>query len=341
MEVVLVQVLHPEEMFSALETELQRTIKSIRDQDSELLEEMLTYHMGWEGEAFGTEAGGKRLRPYFVLLTSAACGGDWKRALPAAASVELLHNFSLIHDDIQDQSSLRRGRPTVWKKWGIAQAINAGDTMFTLAQFSLLDLHKYFASDVVIQALRILQKASIQLTKGQYLDISYENVDELSLDAYWPMVSGKTAALLAACTQIGALTALVDETIQGKYHRFGYLLGLAFQVRDDFLGIWGDAALTGKSNESDLLSRKKSLPVLFALEKNAEFAKYWRTGTFSSKDIPILIENLESEGAYQYTTRKVEELTLEALGILEEVQPQGSAGIALTELAKKLLKRQG
>lgn len=337
----MVQLLLPEEMASSIEAELKKTVKSIHDQESEGLEEMLSYHMGWEGEGSGTDAGGKRLRPYFLLLTSAACGGDWKQALPAAASVELLHNFSLIHDDIQDQSELRRGRPTVWKKWGTAQAITAGDTMFTLAQSSLLNLHQYFESDVVIQALGVLQIASIQLTKGQFLDISYEKINDLSLDAYWPMISGKTAALLAACTQIGALTALVDETIQSKYHRFGYLLGLAFQVRDDFLGIWGDETLTGKSNESDLLSRKKSLPVLYALEKNAEFANYWRTKTILSKEVPHLTKLLESEGAYQYTTQKVKKLTKEALGILDEVQPQGSAGVALYELANMLLNREG
>ncbi len=337
----MVQVLLPEEMASSIEAELKKTVKSIHDQESEGLEEMLAYHMGWIEEGYGPDAGGKRLRPFFLLLTSAACGGEWKHALPAAASVELLHNFSLIHDDIQDQSDLRRGRPTVWKKWGAAQAITAGDTMFTLAQSSLLNLHQYFASDVVIHALRVLQIASIQLTKGQFLDISYEDLNELSLDAYWPMISGKTAALLAACTQIGALTALVDETIQSKYKRFGYLLGLAFQVRDDFLGIWGDETLTGKSNESDLLSRKKSLPVLFALEKNAEFADYWRKRTFSSQDVPHLTKLLESEGAYQYTTQMVEELTQEALGILDEVQPQGSAGVALKKLANMLLNREG
>src|SRR4030067_283120 len=142
---------------------------------------MVAYHLGWEGDGAGSDARGKRIRPLLVVLACAAAGGDWGKALPAAAAVELVHNFSLIHDDIQDNSPLRRGRTTVWKHWGIPQAINAGDAMLTLAHLSALRLANTISAEVAIQAATIFQQACLQLTKGQYLDLSYENRRPLSL----------------------------------------------------------------------------------------------------------------------------------------------------------------
>ncbi|MBE0695408.1 MAG: polyprenyl synthetase family protein, partial [Anaerolineaceae bacterium] len=150
------------------------------------LRAMLDYHMGWEGEGAGPEAQGKRIRPLLVLLSAEAAGGNWQDALPAAVAVELLHNFSLVHDDIQDNSSLRRSRPTVWVNWGIAQAINAGDVLFTLAFLSLQDLARTLPAQQVLLASRILQQTCLRLTEGQYLDMSYESKTGLPMDAYWP-----------------------------------------------------------------------------------------------------------------------------------------------------------
>ena len=168
---------------------------------------MLAYHMGWEGEGAGPAARGKRIRPLLVLLTSGAAQGDWKNALPAAAAVELIHNFSLIHDDIQDGSDQRRGRPTVWKLWGTAQAINSGDAMFALAHLTIFRLAGTTNEHTAFQAAHMLQETCLELTKGQFLDMSYETQSQLMIDDYWPMVSGKTAALLATCTELGALVA--------------------------------------------------------------------------------------------------------------------------------------
>ncbi|MBE9475272.1 MAG: polyprenyl synthetase family protein, partial [Chloroflexi bacterium] len=178
--------LNTQELLDAIEGELLH--KSIGDQgDSELRQyySMLTYHLGWEGEGAGPEARGKRVRPLLLLLTCAAAGGDWQNALPAAAAVELIHNFSLIHDDIQDNSPIRRGRETVWKRWGIAQAINAGDAMFTLAHLSLLRLERTTSSTITTQAANTLQLACLQLTKGQYLDLEFETQAQLPMKAYW------------------------------------------------------------------------------------------------------------------------------------------------------------
>jgi geranylgeranyl diphosphate synthase type I len=253
--------------------------------------------------------------------------------------VELIHNFSLIHDDIQDRSPLRRGRSTVWTLWGQAQAINAGDSMFTLGQLALLRLGETVSAQAALQAMTILQQTCLHLTQGQYLDLSYERRGDLSLDAYWPMVSGKTAALLSACTRLGALAAGADEAAQQHYDDFGRLLGLAFQALDDLLGIWGDAARTGKSTESDLVSGKKSLPVLYGLGRGGPFARRWALGPIAADEVDQLAAQLEVEGARSYTQDQAGRLTTDALAALNAADPQGEAGLALRELADKLLLR--
>ncbi len=328
-------------LLPVIEAELERVVAQTRQPGLEEMYSMLAYHMGWEGEGAGVEARGKRIRPLLVLLAASAAGGEWSGALPAAAAVELLHNFSLIHDDIQDHSPMRRGRQTVWKRWGVPQAVNVGDTMFTLAQIALLRLEATGTPAVALQAMHILQEASLALTQGQYLDLAYEGRGDLSLEAYWPMVSGKTAALLSACTQLGALCALAEAQVCESYRRFGRTLGLAFQVQDDYLGIWGIEALTGKSAESDLLTGKKSLPVLYGLSKQGSFARRWAQGSLTPEEVPGLAVQLELEGAKAFVQEQANQLTGQALEILEEADPKGEAGQALVSLARKLLSRQG
>jgi len=300
---------------------------------------MLRYHLGLDDPSADASQRGKRIRPLILLLVTSAAGGDWKTGLPAAASVELIHNFSLIHDDIQDHSQLRRGRPTVWVKWGESQAINAGDAMFTLAQDVLLDLQDHVPAEVVLRASRVLQRACLALTQGQFLDLSYESRNDLDVEDYWPMVNGKTAALLSACTEIGALISETEIEICRAYRRFGRNLGLAFQALDDLLGIWGDAALTGKSTESDLLTGKKSLPVLYAIGENGAFARRWVQGPISVDEVAQLADQLKAEGAHEFTQACALDLTERSLTALEAAKPTGEAGVALRQLAEKLLSR--
>jgi geranylgeranyl diphosphate synthase type I len=325
----------------SIENELHVVVDLVDGLHSDGLKRMLAYHMGWEGEGAGPEARGKRIRPLLVLLTTAAAGGEWRRALPAAAAVELVHNFSLIHDDIEDNSPTRHGRSTVWKKWGVAQAINAGDAMFTLAHLATLRLQESAYSLIAFKATQILQNGCLRLTQGQYMDLAYEARGDLSVEAYWPMVSGKTAALISACTELGALVAETSSATGAAYREFGYSLGLAFQAQDDLLGIWGDAAITGKSAESDLLSGKKSLPVLLGLSQKGSFAARWNQGPITPDEVPGLAMQLEQEGVYIATQEQATKLTNQALGALELANPQGEAGEALRELAMRLLQRQG
>lgn len=327
-------------MLEAVEDELRQVVARANGSSLEEMHHMLAYHLGWEGEGSGRGARGKRIRPLLLLLVCAAAGGDWRTALPSAAAVELVHNFSLIHDDIQDNSPLRRGRTTVWKKWGIPQAINAGDAMFTLAQLAAIDLEKTISPAVALKALQILNETCLQLTQGQYLDMHYEARGDLNLDAYWPMVSGKTAALLSACTQIGALAAGAEPGTVSAYRQFGRSLGLAFQAEDDLLGMWGEPALTGKSTESDLVQGKKTLPVLYGLSQGGNFAQRWAKGPFRENEAHRWADQLTKEGARQFTQEHASRLTKQALQALDEARPQGEAGDKLRELANQLLNRK-
>lgn len=327
------------EFLSAIETELQKQVARLDEPRTRPFHEMLTYHMGWTGEGAGPEATGKRIRPLIVLLTTASCGAEWHSALPAAAAVELVHNFSLVHDDIEDNGDKRRGRTTVWKKWGLAQGTNAGDGLFVISNLALTDLEAGYPAPIALRAAKILHQTCLDLTRGQFLDISYEDRTDLTVDDYWPMVSGKTAALIAACCHLGALLGGADEARQEAYRAFGHYLGLAFQVQDDILGIWGDEALTGKSAASDLVDGKKSLPVLFGLEKNGEFAKRWRQGPIRPEEVRALATLLETESARTSAQDAARQMTDLALENLRVANPQGEAGESLKQLADKLLQR--
>ena len=328
-------------MLPEIEGELKRQIDRLNEPRTQPFHEMLTYHMGWTGAGAGAEAAGKRIRPLLLLLTCAAAGGSWTDALPAAAGVELVHNFSLIHDDIEDNSDTRRGRETVWVKWGLPHAINAGDGLFVLSGLAVTDLSAKYAAKVVQRAAQELFATCLDLTRGQFQDMAFEKRDDLTLDDYWPMISGKTAALLSTCTGLGALLAGAKEAVQQIYRDFGHSLGMAFQVLDDYLGIWGDPASTGKSIASDLAAGKKSLPVLYAVGKKGPFAQRWIQGPLKPEEIPTMAGELTAEGAKLYTLEKADQMTDLALASLREVAPQGDAGGALFELVQKLLARQG
>ena len=323
-----------------IEVVMQEIIESYLPSEFLELKQMLTYHMGWEGEGAGLKAQGKRIRPLLVLLSAESAGGEWRQALPAAAAVELLHNFSLIHDDVQDEGAVRRGRPTVWTIWGEAQAINAGDLMFTLSNLAVLKLGETVPSETVLESARIFNETCVQLTKGQYLDMAYEKNQNLTIDAYWPMVSGKTAALLSCCAELGAVVAGSDETRRSIYRQFAYNLGLAFQVWDDWLGVWGDAAIVGKSTASDLVSEKKSLPILFGLGLKGAFYRRWMQGPVSQDDVSDLADLLAEEGAKEFTQREADRLTGEALKALGQIGERNEASRVLRELANLLLNRK-
>jgi geranylgeranyl diphosphate synthase type I len=324
----------------ALRNELEKVVTKAGNSGTPELMAMITYQLGWSGENAGPKAEGKQLRALFCLLSCQAAGGDWKQALPAAAAIELIHNFSLIHDDIEDNGQFRRGRPTIWKVWGEAQAINTGDAIFALANASLLNLADTISVEATLKASTLFQSTCLQLTQGQHLDIAFEDLDQVSIEDYFHMVSGKTAALLAFSFQVGALCAGANPAIQDHYYDFGRSLGLAFQVLDDILGIWGEEERTGKTTSGDLVTRKKTLPVIYGLNQKQDFYQGWISGEMTPNKIHQLSDLLESEGGLSYAQSEAGKLTEQALISLENAQPQGEAGQILKETAHQLLSRQ-
>ncbi|MCJ7626291.1 MAG: polyprenyl synthetase family protein [Anaerolineaceae bacterium] len=322
-----------------IEARLKQEINNTISEEFSELRKMLSYHMGWAGERTGSNTQGKRLRPLLLLISNEAVGSDWKKALPIAAAVELINNFSLIHDDIQDNSHIRRGRDTVWVKWGIPQAINAGDLMFTIAHLSLLAIQENFPPEITLKTSQIVLETCVRLTKGQFQDMFFENDQGITLEKYWGMIERKTAALISSCTQLGAILGNSGTQCIESFREFGLLLGLAFQVQDDWLGIWGNSGVTGKSTESDLVSGKKTLPVLYAIQNDPKFSKLWSKGTISVEEAPNIAEMLINNGTQKFTQNTVEQLTTDALNVLKKTKKKNDAIEALKELALQLTFR--
>ncbi|HEY0583821.1 MAG TPA: polyprenyl synthetase family protein [Chloroflexota bacterium] len=251
---------------------------------AERLKAMLEYHLGWRGpdlELLTTPApAGKKLRPGLVLLTCQAVSGQTTaEARSAAVAVELVHNFSLVHDDIQDRSELRRHRPTLWSLWGMPQGINAGDALFALAQMVILR----DASPLSARMASLLNQTTLLLAEGQFLDIALQQGETpVTLDAYEMMITRKTGVLFAAASQLGAMAGGANEAQQEAYAAYGRELGIAFQEQDDLLGVWGSAAETGKPDAADIVERKRGLPAAMALSHGD--APEWLRALYAETD---------------------------------------------------------
>jgi geranylgeranyl diphosphate synthase type I len=225
---------------------------------------MSGYHMGWLDESGRARESvtGKLARPSLCLWACEACGGNADDALAAATALEWVHNFTLIHDDIQDGDEERHGRPTLWTLWGIAQGINGGDALHALAFRVMTEANA--DPERTLRAVRALSIATLEVVEGQCLDLALEGRVQIPLRGYLRMVRAKTGALLGASLEIGAEMAGAPARVVRRFRRAGYLLGLAFQMRDDWLGTWGDSEITGKSSAGDVSRRKASFPIVAA-----------------------------------------------------------------------------
>ncbi|GAB2442351.1 polyprenyl synthetase family protein [Nocardia tengchongensis] len=255
-------------------------LRSAVGEMAEPLDLMAGYHFGWcdpEGTAV-TGVQGKALRPALTFAAATACGGDPGESVHAAAAVELLHNFSLVHDDVMDCDAFRHGRPTVWRVWGETTATLLGDALQAVALGALCD---GVPGPVTGEAVIRLTRATVDLCHGQYADCDFETRAAVTVDEYLGMAAGKTGALLGCACALGALCAGADDRVVSAMHTFGSELGLVFQLVDDFIDIWGDPEVTGKPAHSDLIHRKQSFPVVCALESGTaagrELARLYRT----------------------------------------------------------------
>jgi geranylgeranyl diphosphate synthase type I len=281
---------------------------------------------------------GKLLRPYLVLLACKAAGGRVEQALPLAASIQLLHNFTLIHDDIQDVSPMRRGRATVWSLWGVAHGITAGDSMFALAHLAVHRLRAVgVPADIVLEVLQRLDETILAVCEGQFLDCSYEGALNIAEEDYLAMICRKTATLIGAAISMGALVGGSDMKTAQALHEFGANLGIAFQLQDDILGIWGDPAATGKPAAADLYRRKVTLPIIRALrdtEQREMLADLYRRETIADADVRRILAILDATTIRSDMEALVRRMGQAAREVLEVVvlPPTAAAGHARGEL---------
>ncbi|MEW1873726.1 polyprenyl synthetase family protein [Streptomyces caelestis] len=307
------------------------------------MDTVAAYHFGWI-DAHGRPAdgdGGKAVRPALAVLSAEVTGAAPETGVPGAVAVELVHNFSLLHDDLMDGDEQRRHRDTVWKVHGPAQAILVGDALFALANEVLLELGTVEAG----RAARRLTTASRSLIDGQAQDISYEHRDRVSVEECLEMEGNKTGALLACASSIGAVLGGADDRTADALETYGYHLGLAFQAVDDLLGIWGDPEATGKQTWSDLRQRKKSLPVVAALaaggpaserlgEILAADAKSSDFANFSEEEFAARAALIEEAGGRDWTAeeaRRQHTIAIEALHAVDMPDPVREQFTALAD----------
>ena len=309
---------------------------------------LMEYHLGWRDAKLTPAPAdtGKLIRPQLVLLACRALGGTDRHALPLAAGIQLLHDFSLIHDDIEDHSVQRRGRPTVWKLWGIELGINAGDGMFTVAHRALYNLSDAgVAPATVLAVLRGFEDAILRICEGQHLDLTGERCFDIDEARYLAMIRGKTATLLAASTGLGARLATDDAQQVQAMTEFGEALGMAFQMQDDLLDIWGDPQLTGKPYAADLLQRKMSLPMVHAYTHasdadRATIERIYRQPRLEEADLQKLLAILDTTGSRAHVTALAAQEHDRAIAALGTIRPVDADALdTLRTLAESLLNR--
>jgi len=306
------------------------------------LYDMLRYHLGLDSEGAGA---GKALRPTLCLLVCDALGGPWPHAVPAAVSLELIHNFSLVHDDIQDHDLERRHRPALWTRWGVAQGINAGDAMFCMATLALCQLSTWFAPAQVVDAVHTVHEAAGDMIEGQYLDMTFESQSTATLPQYLEMIGRKTGALLRASMELGGLLAGVEPEVRGQCRQLGETIGELFQIRDDVLGVWGTTEQTGKPVHSDIRRRKKSMPIVIAVAsarpaEREELHGLYSAETLSDDTVARVLRLFEELDVRQQIQQMTAELHQRAR-TLARTLPFGSPGAEeLLSIVDFLLTRE-
>ncbi|WP_088340172.1 polyprenyl synthetase family protein [Robiginitalea sediminis] len=287
------------------------------------------------------EMGGKRMRPVLVLLSADLFGASPKEALPAAAAVEVFHNFSLIHDDIMDAAPLRRGKPTVHKRWDLNTGILSGDAMLILAYQQL----EAYGDPQFGQLIRLFSRTALEVCEGQQYDMDFENRDDVALAEYQRMIELKTAVLLGCALQMGAIVGGAEAPEQAAVYRFGIALGMAFQLQDDYLDAFGDPERFGKQVGGDIIENKKTYLYLKALEEANPDQQRELTDLYSitpsqpGDKVKRVLQLFRSTGADEKTRERIAAYTDQAFQDLEALSGNPKAKAALHEFGSWLLKR--
>ncbi|UZO81302.1 polyprenyl synthetase family protein [Aquimarina sp. ERC-38] len=297
----------------------------------------------YEPISYILQLGGKRLRPVLTLLTTEIFGGAYKQALPAALAIELFHNFSLIHDDIMDAAPLRRGKPTVHKKWNVNTGILSGDSM-------LIESYRFFEvydSDIFLKLVSLFSKTALEVCEGQQLDMDFEDQKEVAIEDYLHMIEYKTAVLVGAAMQMGALVAGSSNQNQEAVYNFGRYLGIAFQLQDDYLDTFGDPKTFGKQVGGDIIENKKTYLYLSAIqnsttEQKAELLHYFSTENLLSpvekvRKVSSLYQETEAD---KVTRTAIENYTDKAFSILDTISISKDKKEMLYNFGRDLMDRK-
>lgn len=307
-------------------------------------------NLDWKREPYGLyepieytlAAGGKRVRPQLAMIASQLFGGKDEEVLPAALALEVFHNFTLLHDDVMDKADVRRGRPTVHVKWNENTAILSGDQM-------LIEAYKLLSgvpADKLPKVLQLFNKMATEICEGQQYDVDFESQEQVTIDEYLKMIRLKTSVLLANALQTGAYIAGADEQAQEALYQFGINIGLAFQIQDDILDVWGDPKTFGKAVGGDISCNKKTFVYLEAMRLLGDEAKgnelqqwYSQVLEDNTEKIAAVKEIFEHLGVRAACEKVVEDYTQKALALLNQL-PQNQATEQLRKLADKLNTRK-
>lgn len=286
--------------------------------------------------------GGKRLRPMMVLMASEIFGGTYQKALNAALAIEMFHNFSLIHDDIMDDAPLRRGKTTVHEKWDINTAILSGDGM-------LINAYRLFENyeDAMFKKLaRLFTDTAIKVCEGQQYDVDFESREVVTHEEYLKMIECKTAVLVGAALEMGAIVAGASTDNTEKIYEFGRLIGIAFQLQDDYLDAFGDPKSFGKQIGGDIIENKKTFLYISAMAQSSKREArqlehlYALEPNDPSEKIKTIVHIFEDSGAAAATRKEIEKYTKMAFEVLEAIEIEGAHKEMLKEFGWNLIERK-
>ena len=335
-------------VFQRYQESIDSALRNRLSDATSLVYMMLRYAMGWS-DASGAPVSapqGKALRPTLCLLTCEAVCGEYQRALPPAVSLELIHNFSLIHDDIQDRDEYRRHRPTVWKVWGEPIALIAGNVMRIVADTSMEGLRGDSVSVAdIVTVNEVLTEASLEMIEGQHLDVAFEGRSDIGMKSYLDMISRKTGALIRTPMHVGAIMGTDDLAVIESFRECGRSLGYVFQIRDDVLGIWSEEKTTGKPVGADVRRKKNSLPIVHAMSQADRVQKRALEGIYDKEavtdgDVDTVLDIMDSLGTEAFANSMAAEHCERGLERLKGIAIHPDARAEIEELSTFLLIRQ-
>lgn len=296
----------------------------------------------YEPIAYTMDLGGKRLRPTLVLMACEAMGGEAEKALKAAVGLELFHNFTLLHDDVMDNADVRRGKPTVHRRWNDNTAILSGDAMLTMSSQYVAQVD----SAILPEVMRLFNQTAMEVYEGQQLDMDFEVRSNVSLDEYIEMIRLKTSVLLGCACKMGAIIAGASETNAQALYEAGLYLGVAFQLQDDVLDVWGDEATFGKAIGGDIMNNKKTFLLVGAMQKaqgdDATELRRWLNDEYAirGEKVPAVTALYQRLGMREAADEAIKSYNDKALDALSKVDMSDEARLSFVNLIEGLVGRK-